>query len=611
MPDNGQSDDKSLQFSTIFEGMNLGYRDAVISRALVSRGQVSSEAANALNSAIQKSRVRVTGYRDSLRAPHTVLRDPVSLLVSSHSELAGAVLRAWAESHRELHDKVIEHLGGMGLEPAYPDHSTKQFRKTWPERDWHSHRDNFLEICAEGDFAEDDAALMLCYVTGRIPRVTGNVEPNAAASPKRERFEQFLDFLKDLPPTALEWQREVPDFLDSLSALISANEAELKWTDEFDFILDSIRSNFEDLLAFFEQDTHSWMASRVSRTADTSATLGLAEGMQSLLQEYGPIHDRAGGISEERERARRREELQPQIIDLVQQIDLLMTEESNSSGSGPKAGHEVAKPAGSASPSTPPQVLHSSTAQEPPPTNSLQEALTAVETLPGEPCGPAGEHSLTNTELDALQSENVELRDSGRSLVAENLNLRDEVEALKTELFSTQEREDSWRLAYRSAVDGSVPVEEEQAPEVDSVNDAVELAKSRFRQEIVFAPNSESTIEDNPFGYPLRVWEALRWLGTTYYASKMGRLRVTDFDQSIKEACGWWYKGDQGETTLSRYERSYTTRVDGRRHWLAEHIGKGTSFDARYTIRIAFNWDRDRRQVIVGYIGRHQQTDAS
>ena len=51
--------------------------------------------------------------------------------------------------------------------------------------------------------------------------------------------------------------------------------------------------------------------------------------------------------------------------------------------------------------------------------------------------------------------------------------------------------------------------------------------------------------------------------------------------------------------------------LTARGYTLVEHIGKGTTFDARYTIRIAFDWDRDRRQVIVGYIGRHQQTDAS
>ena len=166
-------------------------------------------------------------------------------------------------------------------------------------------------------------------------------------------------------------------------------------------------------------------------------------------------------------------------------------------------------------------------------------------------------------------------------------------------------------MAYRSAMDGSLEEVGVAPPVVESVFDAVEIAKGRFRQELVFAPNSESSIEDNPFTDPLRVWEALEWLGTTYYASRMGRLRVTDFDQSIKEACGWWYKGDQGETTVSRYEKSYTTRFGGKRYTLLEHIGKGTTFDARYTIRIAFDWDREKRQVVIGYIGRHQQTDAS
>ena len=166
-------------------------------------------------------------------------------------------------------------------------------------------------------------------------------------------------------------------------------------------------------------------------------------------------------------------------------------------------------------------------------------------------------------------------------------------------------------MAYRTAKGVTLEEVEVPSPVVESVHDAVEMARALFRQELVFAPNSESSIEENPFRDPGKVWDALQWLATTYYSSKMGRLRITDFDQSIKEACGWWYKGDQGETTVSRYRDSYTARVDGKRYTLVEHIGKGTTFDSRYTIRIAFNWDRERRQVIIGYIGRHQQTDAS
>ena len=220
---------------------------------------------------------------------------------------------------------------------------------------------------------------------------------------------------------------------------------------------------------------------------------------------------------------------------------------------------------------------------------------------------PAQSSPVTET----LMSENVGLREDASALRSDNQDLRNEVETLKTELFSSQKSEDGWRLAYRSAMDSSLEEVGIAPPVVESVNDAVEMARSQFRQELLFSPNSESNVEDNPFNDPARVWEALKWLATTYFASKMGRVRVTDFDQSVKEACGWWYKGDQGETTVSKFEKSYTTRVNGKRYTLVEHIGKGTTFDARYTIRIAFDWDRDRRQVIVGYIGRHQQTDAS
>ena len=107
-------------------------------------------------------------------------------------------------------------------------------------------------------------------------------------------------------------------------------------------------------------------------------------------------------------------------------------------------------------------------------------------------------------------------------------------------------------MAYRSAKEGTPEVVHAAEPSVNSVHEAVEIAKSRFRQELLFAPNSESNVDDNPFIDPAKVWEALQWLANTYYPSKMGRLRVTDFDQSIKEACGWWYKGDQGETTVSQ-----------------------------------------------------------
>ena len=86
---------------------------------------------------------------------------------------------------------------------------------------------------------------------------------------------------------------------------------------------------------------------------------------------------------------------------------------------------------------------------------------------------------------------------------------------------------------------------------------------------------------------------------------------MPDFDLSIREMCGWWYKSDQHETTRNKYRDWYTTRVNGDRRWMLEHIGTGASKDARHTIRIAFDWDKDEKMVVIGYIGQHQRTDAT
>ena len=607
MPDSGPPEDKSLQFNAVFGVMNRTHRDEVVSRALGFRDRLSGDVNNALISAIQKSRIRVTGYRDPLRAPHTLLRDPISQALDFQPELAGALLRAWAESQQALHDRIVEHLKEAGLEAEYPDFEAGRFRRRWPQNNWHSHRDTFTQRNAEGYFSEDDAALMLSYVAGRAPMSAGDGELDQASGPTGEYLDQFLGFLKSLPASAPEWREVLPNFIESVSALLGEKESELKWADDFDATVQAVKTEFWGLLQFFEQDTEKWSSARVSQGSNSALALRSVERLRSLLAEYLPIHDRASGISEERERIRKRDELLPAILEMTQSLDSLMTEEEGYPDSNPPAPPEL----GAAAEGSPIRNLEASAPSGQAhdhdllPTTSLQEALSVPDFSNAEQTGP------TAAEFTVLQSENRGLHDDANALRSENQDLRDEVEALKTELFSSQEMEESWRMAYRSVMDGSLEEEEEVPLVIGSVGEAVEMAKSSFRQELLISPNSESNIESNPYIYPNKVWEALQWLANTYYPSKLGRLRVTDFDQSIREACGWWYKGDQGETTLSRYEKSYTTRVNGKRHWLAEHIGKGTSFDARYTIRIAFDWDRDRRQVIVGYIGRHQQTDAS
>ena len=90
-----------------------------------------------------------------------------------------------------------------------------------------------------------------------------------------------------------------------------------------------------------------------------------------------------------------------------------------------------------------------------------------------------------------------------------------------------------------------------------------------------------------------------------------GEDNLPNLDVSIRKACKWWYRGHQSNMTVNKYKDWYTTKVGNKIHELKKHIGTGSSKDARYTIRIAFDWDTIQERVVIGFIGQHQQTDAT
>ena len=108
------------------------------------------------------------------------------------------------------------------------------------------------------------------------------------------------------------------------------------------------------------------------------------------------------------------------------------------------------------------------------------------------------------------------------------------------------------------------------------------------------------------------MFDALAWLATEYHRRRSNPGAAPNFDKLIKEACpGWSYKSKQTGVTKEQFTEWYTTAVDGKSYELDAHIGKGTSFDPQQTIRVAFDWDDELKQVIVGYLGKHQRNRRS
>ena len=540
----------SLQMSEIFGFMDPEYHEAVVRRALDSRDKVSKEARGLLNSAIN-STVKVPQFpKEPAKAPTPYLMEQILKAVTILDKLTGAVLKVWAESHDALGDVVVKHLEDLAMPAEYPDFSDDRFRGFWFSDVWTRETDKILE--RHGEFEKDDVALMLCYVSGKIP---GSEET------KDDVLSQSLKYLRSLPANAPEWREAIPDFAESMQAIIETKEAQYKQANDLDALIAEVQDVFPSELDFFQKDIASWSAAHLLPDADLPKVLQDTQNMRSLLADYQPIHEPAPVLEEERERRPRRVKLENRILPIIDRIDRLMNESPV------------------------------------PPIEEEQEFPVPDAQQPAQELDNQSE-----ADYIALKSEHEEEVESLQSQLHEH---RDEIEKL-------QEEAERWRRHYIEEASKRVATTgEDEDLSIESVNDAVELAKKRFDDKLLFQLNGKSRVEDNPFIHPKAVWDALQWLAITYYEARMGEISLTNPDVSIRKACKWWYKGHQSDITMNKYEDWYTTKVGNKIHWLKKHIGTGSNKDARYTIRVAFDWDKSKERVVVGFIGQHQQTDAT
>ena len=540
----------SLQMSEIFGFMDPEYHEAVVRRALDSRDKVSKEARGLLNSAIN-STVKVPQFpKEPAKAPTPYLMEQILKAVTILDKLTGAVLKVWAESHDALGDVVVKHLEDLAMPAECPDFSDDRFRGFWFSDVWTRETDKILE--RHGEFEKDDVALMLCYVSGKIP---GSEET------KDDVLSQSLEYLRSLPANAPEWREAIPDFAESMQAIIETKEAQYKQANDLDALIAEVQDVFPSELDFFQKDIASWSAAHLLPDADLPKVLQDTQNMRSLLADYQPIHEPAPVLEEERERRPRRVKLENRLLPIIDRIDRLMNESPV------------------------------------PPIEEEQEFPVPDAQQPAQELDNQSEANYI-----ALKSDHEEEVESLQSQLHEH---RDEIEKL-------QEEAERWRRHYiEEASKGVATTGEDEDLSIESVNDAVELAKKRFDDKLLFQLNGKSRVEDNPFIHPKAVWDALQWLAITYYEARMGVISLTNPDVSIRKACKWWYKGHQSDITMNKYEDWYTTKVGNKIHWLKKHIGTGSNKDARYTIRVAFDWDKSKERVVVGFIGQHQQTDAT
>lgn len=166
------------------------------------------------------------------------------------------------------------------------------------------------------------------------------------------------------------------------------------------------------------------------------------------------------------------------------------------------------------------------------------------------------------------------------------------------------------RLRERSSAAGIAvaevsPVVQDGPADVEG---AVGRVETEFPDEIAFALNGRSEVRGNPFGEPGRLYAALRFLATTYRDARLGLAPCPDLDAECRRQSGFWYRPHQSDTAVGMFADDYQTLWRGRTLTLRSHLGKGISKDPRYTIRVAFDFDEERKVVVVGFLGQHQRT---
>ena len=584
--------------SMIVLTMEPEFGERVIAHALEFRNLALEGSASAFNSAIADS-IRIDGFRDASKAQAVQLRDPVTYeMIRGNDRIAAGVLRVWTESHPDLREAVTDYLKERNYPTDGPNYRRRCFTSEWSRDEWIGLRD--AVTAANPDFDDDDVGLMLCCVSGNIPDL-----PHDRA--EREEIESpllmsWLDELKDLPPDAPDW-RDIEEFIEAIEAISTAKQSELAST--IRVALGDLRSEtlerFGDELSYLGVDLADVPAGEFNSVYYVSLK-GVLDEIRAELGKYQPIFPKGQSRDEEMERAAARGEIEEAILKIAREWEDLVAEpfgfEDDSSqvdvaqGDEPRVSEQTAK-ANDAS---------SRSAEEHP----TPEAVSASEiVVPVQRYTDLqSEHSRLAHEVARLEIENASLKVDKEELV----RYGDELKLTNSRLTETEEY---WRQQYVEASTRRVREEESEPALPLSVREAVEMAEASFRAELAFALNSKSE-RGSRFQKPEEVLNTLGWLATTYHRLRSMPGQAPNFDKLLKESCpGWSYKPKQTEVTKEQFKEWYTTTLDGKTYELNSHIGKGNSFDQQRTIRIAFDWDEERRQVVVGYIGRHQRNRRS
>ena len=605
----------------LFQSLGEDHQKNVVRWALANRARVSEEARVALNNALIGN-VAVRGFQDSgvPDAPAIMLIQPARNAALVIDALAQAMLAVWQESRPELRG-IVENEDAENLAETiastHPQYSSDDVSLMIALT---AIRDVPVEDVLDEEEQEDEPA-----DAAELPEST---EP---ATDTQRMFDDFLAELVILPADCPEWDGPLDQLIHGVTELKAKKAREYEEAHGVGSRIAEVLGAHADLLSFFEWDADERLPNAAGPWGNAEAVGNAIDAAAELLTRYEALRETGATYSEEARRVTERAELHPQILEA-----LAAFAEATALPEPQPAIEEVV-----------------------PENDDSGDSMEATSDAAAEDETDGIERQYLRGMLKVLLQENDELRAAAESAHKENAEIEtvaepeeepepeqaeataeppvvvdeqepeeepepEEAEATAEPpvVVDEQEPEEEPEEAEATAeppviVDEQEPEEEPEAeqgetiaapPDFGDVASVLDFVESRWPEGLRLALNGSSD-RRLYFDQPNQVYSALEWLATTYRNSRTGEKLVANLDVSLFTTCGWRYRPFQSEVTVGKYRSDYQTTDNDKKYALEEHIGRGTGRTPGQ-IRIAFSWDEERKTVIVGYIGRHQRTDA-
>lgn len=229
-----------------------------------------------------------------------------------------------------------------------------------------------------------------------------------------------------------------------------------------------------------------------------------------------------------------------------------------------------------------------------------------IETTAQEKAYYESEVLRLEEDKKALAAQAEDLRRQVEELTKASLELIDEKDVLAAQVSALTEALRYKEVAGQEAV-GEDAHDDAEEEDIGTVREAVDLARSRFSDELQFGSDVEAGVVtlDPSAGPPGKVYRYLALLASLTRSKRSGpSLGATDLKWLLDRGATGSKESDTIRTDKSKMKKRRWNDGEGERQF-DNHLKPSDQTANDLCVRIYFDWDEVRRKVVIGWVGRH------